>query len=288
MGSIYRIILNFLFKLFKSEFLGFEFLKSIKLHDKNWKIPIINGVGQSHLLFHEDYLVNHYRKIIKNSDTFIDIGANLGQTILKIKSISNKINYIAFEPSVVCVNYIQSLILHNRIDNIELFPVGLYSSNDVLSFYINSGHSQGNSIIEGIRRGSTKTKVNIPVFKLDYFLDHLVLKGKIVIKIDVEGAEHFVLRGMTEMIKLHRPIFVIEFLRIPIHDTDYVDETSRLKRLMNQEYCEEFFLRNSYDKYCLTTNGSLEFIDVIGFNEDESRTNYIVFPTELNIDIYPI
>ena len=41
---------------------------------------------------------------------FIDVGVNVGQTLLKLKSISSEINYLGFEPNPNCVNYLKNLI----------------------------------------------------------------------------------------------------------------------------------------------------------------------------------
>ena len=35
---------------------------------------------------------------------FIDVGVNIGQTLLKLKSVSSEIDYIGFEPNPICVN----------------------------------------------------------------------------------------------------------------------------------------------------------------------------------------
>lgn len=262
---------------------SFDFRRNHVLYGKNWQIPIIKNIGGSHATLHEEYLFNHYKNILQQADTFLDIGANLGQTIIKIKTLKSELNYYAFEPSIFCVNYITNLIQINGLKNIEVFPIGLSNENNVLDFYITAEHSQGNSIIKGIRKSDKLRKVNIPVFALDAVSHKLQVGKNVVIKIDVEGAEFMVLEGMREFLKVHRPLLVMEFLRISEEDTDYLNAEARERRVLNQDKCEAFFEEVSLVKYCLTMDGGIELVDKIGFNTDEGRTNYLIAPSDFDI-----
>jgi hypothetical protein len=42
--------------------------------------------------------------------SFVDVGINVAQTLLKLKSVSPEINYIGFEPNPVYTNYGAKLI----------------------------------------------------------------------------------------------------------------------------------------------------------------------------------
>ncbi len=281
-----KMILNLLKKVF--EMMGFknvifDYRQEYQLYGKKWQIPVIKNIGKSHGSFHEEYLFNHYKQILQNAETFIDIGANLGQTIIKIKTIQPQLNYYAFEPSIFCANYISNLIQINNLEKIDLFPIGLSNSSEVLDFFITAEHSQGNSIIKGIRKSDNLRKVNIPVFKFDSVSHKLNITENTVMKIDVEGAEFMVLEGMRDFLTKHQPLLVMEFLRISEQDTDYLNAEARERRLFNQDKCEAFFAEIGLKMYCLTMDGKLDFVEKIGFNTDEMRTNYLIAPANFDI-----
>lgn len=276
MNKLKLFLFKLINKIFNIKIYGIDYHLKKKIFDKNWKIPVIRNVGKSHLDLHEEYMFNHYKNIISFASTFIDVGANIGQTIVKVKSLVPNINYIAFEPSLVCTNYINELIKLNKLDNIDIYPIGLSNTTNIYDFFISVDHSQGNSIIEGIRRLPATRKVNIPVFQLDNLMNKLKITTNVIIKIDVEGAEYMVLDGMRNFINKYRPMIIMEFLRIPQEDTAYCDANSRLKRIENQEQSEAIFEALDYKIYCMTTRSTLEAIEFIGFNEDEFRTNYLI------------
>lgn len=49
------------------------------------------------------------------SGTFLDIGVNLGLTLIKVKSVNADRNYIGFKPNPACVFYIEELKRINKL-----------------------------------------------------------------------------------------------------------------------------------------------------------------------------
>jgi hypothetical protein len=47
------------------------------------------------------------------SGLFVDVGANLGQTLLDLWSINPNIPYLGFEPNLACICYLKELIQIN-------------------------------------------------------------------------------------------------------------------------------------------------------------------------------
>jgi FkbM family methyltransferase len=157
---------------------------------------------------------------------FVDVGVNLGQTLLKVLSIDPTRRYFGFEPNPTCVDYVDRLIQCNRLENATLFPFGLASETGVESLYLNpkGAHDSGASIIEGFRSGVTYRKL-VPVFSWRDIPSNLAPKSAALVKIDVEGAELSVLQGMREFLFATQPPIVIEIL--PVYSAD---NTARLNR----------------------------------------------------------
>ena len=132
------------------------------------------------------------------NEIFVDVGVfDLGSSIDFCKWASKGYEKIyAFEPDPTCYNNsLKRLKESGELDynKVDLINSGLSYTDGVLSFpseYSSSGYHDNNDTID------------IPVTALDKFL-----KGKPVtfIKMDVEGSEMDVLRGMHETIKNHKP-----------------------------------------------------------------------------------
>lgn len=132
---------------------------------------------------------------ISTTDIFIDIGANVGLMSL-IGSYKAKCVY-AIEPSPDMIYYIYKNIRLNERNNI--FPIQVAISDCVEGVYLDAGRDSGIASIS--QKGSGVPVTSVP---LDPFL--LGLRGlhpeicRIFCKIDVEGLELNVLKGLKESI----------------------------------------------------------------------------------------
>jgi len=128
------------------------------LNGKKIKIPILKGFGLYNIKVTEKWLIKLFSEISTLKEgSFIDVGANLGQTLIKIKSVNQGIRYIGLEPNPICVSYLLELIKNNKFEKCEILPIGISNKNSLvkLNCYKNDTDSAA-SIIEGFRR----TKIN--------------------------------------------------------------------------------------------------------------------------------
>jgi Methyltransferase FkbM domain len=94
----------------------------------------------------------------------------------------------------------------NSFRNIEVLDVALSNSNgDVLLHEGPDGH-KGISSLRQIDNSAATIKVKTA--RLDTLASRF--SSLAMVKIDVEGAEHLVLQGMTSVLKEHHPILVVE------------------------------------------------------------------------------
>ena len=90
----------------------FNLTTRIKVNRGSYKIPVINELGLDNLALSELWMSSILEKIIAIKDgTFIDIGVNTGQTLLKVKSLKPDIKYIGFENSKISVRIILALLV---------------------------------------------------------------------------------------------------------------------------------------------------------------------------------
>ena len=145
---------------------------------------------------------------------FIDVGANIGQTSLIFSQIDNS-KVFSFEPYLESYDLLNTNISNNAINNIITFPYGLFSEDkkigmgpplNVTLFKRFDKKSLG---MKSIYTNSLDCKVTLK--KGDNLSFIKELKALHILKIDVEGAELGVLRGLKKTIKRHSPFLLMEF-----------------------------------------------------------------------------
>ena len=62
------------------------------------------------------------------SGVFCDVGVNLGQTLLCVKSVDKFREYIGFEPNPNCNMVLQELVRYNKWGDVRIVPVGLFTN----------------------------------------------------------------------------------------------------------------------------------------------------------------
>lgn len=190
-----------------------NFTTSIRINNRKFRVPIINNVGFMNLSVHEDFFLQIFKGVdLPGNACFIDIGANVGQTLLKFRSCSDAA-YYGFEPNPGCVYYLNSLISVNKMKDATIIPTGLAAGDHIAKFYKKGSVDSAGTIVEGLRPEfySQGDVEYVPVFRFDG-LDLINDKRISLVKIDVEGAEYEVLSGMTETIKKHKPAILCEVL----------------------------------------------------------------------------
>jgi|GEM_PF-4262700 FkbM family methyltransferase len=139
---------------------------------------------------------------------FLDVGANVGYFSLLLARSQPQARVFAFEPNPAIACHLAESIEHNALkDRLTLHSLAASDAAGTLSFIVdaeNSGHSR----LSGDGRAGA---FDVEMIRLDDWLPtRLGDRSLHVVKIDVEGAELRVLRGMEKLITKHRPALVVE------------------------------------------------------------------------------
>lgn len=260
----------------------FGFFKMINLvlsrsiNHKNYKIPIISGIGYHHLLDHEKWLDNLLIDILPHvKGAFFDVGMNIGQTLLKVKSIDPEREYFGFEPNGVCCYYCRKLSEMNNFRNCSFFPVGLYNETKILSLYMDKDYATGATILYLFRKkmDNFSIKINVPVFKGDFFINHVEHRVGLI-KVDVEGAELEVIEGLDAIINRDKPWILLEIL--PVYS---LNDTNGLYRKNRQDQLLAILSKHKYDMFLVDELGAkLIRKTEIQVHADMRLTNYLFIP----------
>lgn len=179
------------------------------------KIPIIGSTGKTLRHYELDWMHKLLDKLLRRKSAgLIDVGVNLGQTLIAFQTTQIGSHYIGFEPNSVCTNYLTHLIEANQWNNCEIIPIGLSNNPSLVEFYTQANFiTAGTATINKSVRPKQEVKSSfVPVFPLDNIVDSLKITHIDLIKIDVEGAELMVLQGMEQVIKKFQPIIICEIL----------------------------------------------------------------------------
>lgn len=205
-------LLTLIKKLYRSVNIKYK----IKVNGNNFKTQLLYGAVCK---IDEPWMIQILVIIFKvKHGGFIDVGMNIGQTLLEVKSIDPDKKYVGFEPNSSCVMYVEELVRINKIKNVKIVPVGLYTTDTLLNldlYYDDITNSGGSIIPDYWSFGNFYTvhrKMVVPVFSFQTVSKSIEFSDFDFIKIDVEGAELEVLQTLTEQIEKRKPIIIIEIL----------------------------------------------------------------------------
>jgi FkbM family methyltransferase len=181
--------------------------------------------------------------------TFVDVGAHIGRYTIRAGLKAGKQGrIIAIEPNKNNYQLLLKNINLNGLQNCIPLNIAAYCIDSELILFTGSDSAK-NSIKTNSRRGSQKVKAKT--------LDNVLIENRIqkvdLIKIDVEGAEYDVLKGLERTLKQNNPILMVEVLR--------KDENKVLRYMKQLKYKE-----NAID-YCPAYEGGLTYYSFKKIND---------------------
>lgn len=170
-----------------------------------------------------DFLL--FRKLKNRPGQFLDVGANVGQSAISFGALNGRMSIVSFEPNAACL---PGLKLARRIlgKRYTYHMVGIGAREERLTLHVpvtggvaatqeasvSKEQLEQADVGERIGEAFTVRGVEVQMRTLDSFGYQ-----PDIVKIDVQGHELDVLRGMTGTLAGRRPLFLIESGR---HDAD--------------------------------------------------------------------
>lgn len=277
-ANMQKLLVRVLSKLRLLDYFNFQISHSDK--GKTVVIPIIKSLGKENLSLTELWMSEVIYKLLKiKKGTFIDVGVNVGQTLIKLKLINREIAYLGFDPNPVCIFYTRELIRSNRFSNTDLVPVGISDSDQIatLYFYSDGNSDSSASIVKDFRPQTIFRREFVPCFGGDGIRPLLENQAISIIKIDVEGAESMVLKGIKEVVADQRPFILIEIL--PVYSVENKERMLRQNEIENLMKSLEYKLlriRKSNEEF-----DGFTILPEIGINTRIEDSDYLLCPAEL-------
>lgn len=266
-----------MFKMLKKITRHFNFMLYKKAYGTRFVIPIINNIGFDLLRVQEKDFVKLIEYLLaKKKGCFIDVGANIGQTLLKVRSIDKEIAYYGFEPNLRACFYLTQLIKSNKFNNCTVIPAGASDGMRLLKFYSDGATGQGASFIEGFRSSRFySSSEDALVVSIDDVMSNSGASLVSVIKIDVEGGELEALLGLGNTIAEYRPFIICEVL--PVYDEKSEQGKYRKYR---QDTVQKLLEKNNYKIYRIILHGKLQKLGSFRVDSDIEQCNYLFVSEE--------
>src|SRR5260221_2957282 len=182
------------------------------------KVPLMGGIGLNNFRPAEPWLDGLIAHLLRQgAGAFVGAGVNIGQTLIKVKSIDARQPYIGFEPNPLCVDYVDALIRANNFRDCRVVPVGLGEKPALMPLFSRDQLDSAASVVEGFREdGEFRPQQVVAVQALDEVAQTLEIGPVAVLKVDVEGAELEALTGAHGVLAEWRPFILCEVL--PVYD----------------------------------------------------------------------
>lgn len=147
--------------------------------------------------------------LIKEDMIILDIGTNIGETLLNFAKINTKgINY-GFEPVPYLYQRAKHNISLNNFENIILNNIALSDKKEKLFFHIPQNNNSGGIAMS---KNAQQGMLEVEAMTLDNFVSNQNIEKIDFIKIDVEGFEMNVLKGGSETLTKMKPQMFIELV----------------------------------------------------------------------------
>jgi len=187
-------------------------------------------------------LVDMIRRIDHNRPVVFDVGANIGQSIVRFKKVFPSSQIYSFEPSAR--PFADLLKVAAGYSDVKTFQLALGANSGELMLYENSS-SDMNSFLEmgddgsGTIVGST----NVQLLTVDEFCSKHAIDCIVILKIDAQGFDFEVIKGAKQMMlsgKIKQIYFEIIF-------SDMYKNVPRFSEVYDFLLDHDFVLVSLYD-----------------------------------------
>lgn len=187
--------------------MAFGYRLSLDVKQKTQRMIFIHPLYESHVS-------NFLLKNIKSGDIFIDIGSNVGyHSFVAASALGGESDIFSFEPDPTNLMSFKKNIALNKLGGvIKVLPYAAGDKKESKYLNINPMNEGGHSFSDLSDLGSVEKEL-VSVVRVGEELDYLLgesSRGNIFIKIDVEGFEGSVLRGMTNFLETNNIVIICE------------------------------------------------------------------------------
>jgi FkbM family methyltransferase len=159
-----------------------------------------------------------FRRILKEGDIVIEVGAHIGYISLYFKKLVGDGQVIVFEPGINNLPYLRKNV---EGKNIEVIAKAIGKEESKCSFFLDNLSGQNNSLVKDfyvrqeneqqafVSESTGARETEVEMITLDGFVEERGIVPSFL-KIDVEGFELQALEGMKRLLAKYPPIIMVE------------------------------------------------------------------------------
>jgi FkbM family methyltransferase len=175
---------------------------------------------------YEPELVDILKRLVEPQKDVVDVGANIGfYTIMLANLIDDNRRVLAIEPTSKSLQRLRNNLLLNRMEKkVIVFDGGVSNVPGFLNMKIILDKEEYSTLGLMVHPSvSTKkfTTEQVQISTIDILVDKYSLTPGLI-KIDVEGMEPLVIRGMQNVLQKHRPIVLMEWDEFMLKSNGFV------------------------------------------------------------------
>jgi FkbM family methyltransferase len=157
----------------------------------------------------EQQEIRLFKKILRHTDKFINVGANVGLYVLLARQ--SGLPTIALEPIPETVQFLlENLELNSLSNHVTVIPAAAGQHPHVATIY---GLGTTSSLIKNWGGNPISLCQKVPVVRLDDVIQKPRQNEQLLVLMDVEGYEYHALQGSLELMSAYpRPIWIIELI----------------------------------------------------------------------------
>lgn len=167
----------------------------------DWSVFYYGAYAKEELRLFDDFLQTLDKPIV------IDVGANIGHHTLFAALRSTRV--VSFEPFMEVAEKLEQKVEDNLLSNVSLFKCALGEKNEMAVYSKPQGHNTGTGSF--VKNQKNIETLNLPIRIGDELFDEHKINDVDFIKIDTEGFEPSVLRGLKKIMHRCRPIVFFEW-----------------------------------------------------------------------------
>jgi FkbM family methyltransferase len=170
-----------------------------------------------------DYEINiivALRRFLRPGMVCMDVGANAGLfALFMATSVGDRGRVFAFEPTAATFQWLQKNIELNALRNVVAENVAVTEQTGVVAFHIGPSdlcvYNSISAVVHPSAKSGQFSRVTVPAISIDDYCANHDIRRVDCVKIDVEGAELQVLKGMRRVLEENGQIvLLIEFYRV--------------------------------------------------------------------------
>lgn len=226
------------------------------------------------------------RFLTASPGVFLDVGANVGQTLLDYCASPSRSGYLGFEPNPACAARLREIIKSSALEDCSVVPAALSAAAGIIQLHLSSNAQTDTCAthVGELRPEPGQEAINIAAYRFDDISDEL-LRGRPIslVKIDVERGELDVLRGMEHLMLERRTPIMCEVLHH--HDPDTRQANVKHHReladlIRSRQYCIFRIDKTKHEGDLAGFTRIEAFPDEVYGDHNQHLCDYLLLPEE--------